>query len=135
MRRLCTGRRSSAAAGTHPVRPLGRPGTLMRYQVGFPVFLLSTFESARTYCGRKSERNWLSTATRRAVELGFARTARRCQLIVPEPTTSTNDARSAPAPAPGASARAAASVSAAPASAWSQLFLATVATVTAALLD
>ncbi len=50
--RFFIGQISTAAAGTQPVLPFGRPGTLTRYQRGLPFVLLLTAESASTYCGR-----------------------------------------------------------------------------------
>src|SRR3990170_2537807 len=115
--RLRTGWSSSDAARTQPVRPFGRPGTLIRYQVGLPVFFALTTSRARTYCGRKSGRNSFRTVTRFASALGFASTATWRHAIVPDPTTSTSESFVEPAPAPGARARASATSSTAPAAA------------------
>src|SRR5512145_1032432 len=103
MRRFCTGRISRAAARTQPVRPFGRPGMLIRYQVGFLVLVALTTSRARTYCGRKSGRNCFKTASRLALAFGSASTEIRFQAIVPDPTTSTFVTLEGPAPAPGAS--------------------------------
>lgn len=64
---------STESARTQPVRPFGRPGTVIRYQVGSPVFDVF-WESASTYCGRKSDRTCFITAISRASMLGRART-------------------------------------------------------------
>ena len=120
--RLRTGWSSSAPARTQPVRPFGRPGTLIRYHVGFPDFV-RTASSASTYCGRKSGRNCFSTATRAAPGFGFASTASRLHAIVPDPTTSTCDGFVARAPAPGANATAHAMATAIPAIAPASLLV------------
>src|SRR5215212_1932058 len=82
------GRMLAASAGIQPVRPFGLPGTLIRYQVGFPVSKSTRWERTSTTCGRYSERNSFSTVTRRASECGAERTV-TVQLRWPEPTTST----------------------------------------------
>src|SRR6187399_418019 len=93
--RLRTAWSSSAPARTQPVRPFGRPGTLIRYHVGFP--------------------DVVRTATRAAPGFGFASTASRLHAIVPDPTTSTCEGLVARAPAPGANATAHAMATAIPA--------------------
>src|SRR5215211_14889 len=84
----CEGRMLAASAGIQPVRPFGLPGTLILYHVGFPVSGSTGCERTSTTCGRNSERNSLSTVTRRAVFRGAERTV-TVQLRWPEPTTST----------------------------------------------
>ena len=76
----CTGLTVRLAAGTQPVRPLGRPGRLMRYQAGFPLLSRRT-PRARTTRNLKSRRNWVRTAVLCAWRSGWARTATCAQLM------------------------------------------------------
>ena len=43
---------AAALAGIQPLRPFGRPGRTMRYQLGAPVRLSRTEATASTICGR-----------------------------------------------------------------------------------
>src|ERR671910_1390590 len=107
-----TGAILAAAAGIQPLRPFGRPGTLMRYQVGSPVCGSTRCESASTTCGRYSERNSFRTVTRRASARGWERTV-TFELRWPEPTTWRRvAAASSRACAPGANAESASNATA-----------------------
>ena len=106
----------AAPAGIQPVRPFGRPGMTIRYQVGSPVVVSVTLRRRSTNCGRYSRAELLEHrhAARRSVR-GAARTA-TVQFSVPEPTTSNalRDRRAATrrrraACAPGPKARSASS--------------------------
>ena len=79
---LADGLDLDALAGTHPRRPFGLPGRLIRTTPA-PCSQLGALRARARRGGRKSGRNWVGVAIRFAVRSGCERTATRAQPMCP----------------------------------------------------